>query len=328
MSHKRTLVETDPKRLHALNSAHKKSIENAQSKIDMKPIKLMANTFLDMNKIRSDFMVSKKILDNNIKLLRRINYIQRTHGNTENYNKYKGQRATYLENANKRIKKIQNENLIFGRRLLQVKSSLDTHRSSKDVHSTRREVYRPKLNDNMVEAYMSATHIVERPILEKLLRPQVYLDLFVENLKPLGRLTMQLYTEACPDLVLEFVRLCTYNSNEHLKFVRIFPLLWIEGELLVENSVLSRSNYEFRIGCLDQTQSRGVLSFSKSHLNGFPLGILSFTISFKTLPIARAERIAFGIVCKDLRALDSLPAYGTKNGKTTKSIIVAGCGLL
>ncbi|XP_013117945.2 peptidyl-prolyl cis-trans isomerase E [Stomoxys calcitrans] len=326
MSRKISHMDMNPKYMRAFQIAHKKSIANAQSKVDMKPTKLMTNTFLNVNKLKDDFMASKRILDSNIQLLRRINHIQRTHGKIDNYNKYKGQRSTYLERANKRIEEIQKENLALGCRLLKVKSSLDTRRSEGLLQMKRHPI---RLNDNMVIAYMSATHIPERSIMEALLRPHIYLDLYVKNLRPLGRLNLLLYAEACPDLVLEFVRICTYHASEKLQFMRIFPSLWIEGKLMVENSALHGKHYEYsHTESLNHSQNIGVLSFSSNNLKGFPSGCLSFTISFKTLPISQNERIPFGVISNGLKILNSLPDYGSKNGKTKKEIIVVDCGVL
>ncbi|XP_073839847.1 uncharacterized protein [Musca autumnalis] len=326
------MVQTDPNIVRRLQISHKKSIENAKSLIDVTPTKMLATTYLNMNKLKDDFRAGKRILKDNIQLLRRINYIQRNQGKTECYNKYKGQKTTYLENLNKQRESIQKENFELGSRLLRITSTMDTRRELqeelKDPQTSKVDEENVTLKDTMLEAYMSVTSIKEKHLMEQLLRPKIFVDLYIKNLRPLGRLIIQLYTEACPDLVLEFVRLCTHNSCELIRIIRIFPLLWLEAELTVHNEMLSTGGYEHQSHCLDQSAKMGILSFAKCYLQGFPLGLLNFTISFKKLPICQDERIPFGVVTNGLRILSSLSVYGTKNGKTIKDILVVNCGVL
>ncbi|XP_011295886.2 uncharacterized protein LOC105262464 [Musca domestica] len=324
------IVKTDPNIVRKLQMSHRKSIENAQSMIDMKPTKILATTFLNMNKLKDDFKASSRILKDNIQLLRRINYIQRNHGKTGSYNKYKGQKSTYLENVNRQQEIIKRENLELGRRLLSVTSTMDTREKVRESNGNKNSKEKEKhpLDNSIIQAYMDVTSITDQHLMAQLLRPKIYLDLYIKNLHPLGRLVIQLYTEACPDLVLEFVRLCSHNSFELIKLIRIFPLLWIETELMVENEKLSKSNFEYQPNCLDLSQKHGVLSFSQHYLQGFPLGLLNFTISFKPLPACQRERIPFGIISNGLRILSLLPDYGTKNGKIKKQITVSKCGVL
>ncbi|XP_061396584.1 uncharacterized protein LOC133332219 [Musca vetustissima] len=234
-------VQTDPNILRKLHLAHTKSIANAQSLIDVKPTKMLATTFLNMNKLKDDFKASKRILKDNIQLLKRINYIQRNHGKTECYNKYQGQKRAYLENVNRQRERIQKENFELGCRLLKITSTMDTHervKQSKDLIEREEKQPSPPLDEAMLSAYMEVALVKEREMMEQLLRPKIYLDLGVKNIRHLGRFVIQLYTEACPDLVLQFVRLCTHNMCDQIQFIRIFPLLWLELELAVENEIL------------------------------------------------------------------------------------------
>lgn len=323
------ILENDPKIIKRLQISHRKAIKNAKSRIDLKPTKLLANTFLNVNKLKDDFLANRKILHDNIQLLRRINYIQRNHGKTINYNEHKGHKSAYVERMNKQLQRIQKENFEFGSRLQKIKSSLDTRRSVKSLKGpTKSEDPKYQINEAIVEAYVSATSVAESHLMRELLRPKIYLDLYIKNLRPLGRLTIQLYTEACPELVLEFVRMCTYHSLDLIKFIRIFPQLWIEGELLVQSDELSHSGYEYRTDCLGHMNSSGILSFAQCYLQGFPPELLNFCITFKPLPIPGDERIAFGVVCKGSNILKCLSDYGTKNGKMKNEINVVKCGVL
>ncbi|XP_037811112.1 uncharacterized protein LOC119603215 [Lucilia sericata] len=327
MPRKSFVPPVDPWERKKLDEIHQKNLKNARSLVDFKPPKIFASTYLRVPKLKDDFVATRRILKDNIHLLTKLNCIQKTHGFTDNVNKIIPIKSNHFIRLSKRLKEIEEDNHKLGKRILKAKSSMDTRRGMEELRALRRNNIKSTISQATMREYMEAVNCHEPYLMGKLLRPKVFIDLYVKNVRPLGRIVIQLYTEACPELVLEFVRLCSYRNTDLLKFIRIFPLLWIEGELCVPENVLNCPGFLYNMHCLDHGMGPGVLSFAKCYLNGFPPGLLNFSISFKALSVLNGERVPFGVVSQGLKVLDCLQDYGTKNGKTKKDIVVVNCGM-
>ncbi|XP_065362232.1 uncharacterized protein LOC135955794 [Calliphora vicina] len=328
MPRKSFIPPVDPWERKKLTDIHKRNIKNARSLIDLKPPKLFACTYLRVPKLKDDFIATKRILKENIQLLTKLNYIQRNHGFTENINKCVSIKSSHLIRLTKRLHEIEKDNCKLGKRILKAKSSVDTRRGLEELRVQRKHNHtKSSISQATLQEYRDVINLQEPSLIGKLLRPKVFIDLYVKNVRPLGRIVIQLYTEACPEFVLEFMRLCSYRNLDMLKVIRIFPLLWLEAELSVPDDVLSCPGFMYNMHCLDHGQGSGVLSFAKSYLNGFPPGLLNFSISFKALSVLNGERVPFGVICQGLKVLYCLQDYGTKNGKTKKDIVIANCGV-
>lgn len=324
------LIPVDTWTRKKLFCKHKQFLKNARCRINLKPVRMMANTFLRVDRLKLDYLASKRILNDNITLLTKINNIQRNRGFTNNYNEAKGVWPTGYHRSCQRVREIEKANFKFGCRLLAMRSSLYSRLNS----GVSREAEMRTLKENtfvipanIMRKYSALISTQETSMWYKLLRPKIFIDLYVKNIRPLGRIIIQLYTEACPALVLQFVRLCHSQASAQWKFIRIFPILWIEGELVVPKDTLTEPGFEYNMNTLDHGHGSGILSFAKSYTLGFPEGLLNFSISFKELPVLNGERIPFGIVTNGLKVLDCLQDYGTKNGKTKKTIEVVNCGI-
>ncbi|XP_050325884.1 uncharacterized protein LOC126756685 [Bactrocera neohumeralis] len=181
---------------------------------------------------------------------------------------------------------------------------------------------------HVLKRYQDITVSTDEGMLRRLLRPRIFFDLEVKGIRPLGRIVIQLFTEACPEVVLEFVRMCTTENGERMSFTRLFPPMWLEGELaLTDNKTLTAHSIEHDTTVLDHGSGAGVLSFPSRYVRGSKRRFLSFSISFKPLKVLNGKRIAFGRVRRGLWILDAVQDYGTNSGKPQRDIIVTSCGM-
>ncbi|XP_028894427.2 uncharacterized protein LOC105214688 [Zeugodacus cucurbitae] len=181
-------------------------------------------------------------------------------------------------------------------------------------------------HQNMVKSKSSATN--ERLNKQRCI-PMTYpsIALKLKALRPVGRVLIQLYTEASPQVVLEFIRLARNNSADSLFITRVFPSLWLEGELKLPPESHTHRKHEFDTRSLNHTNHGGIISYSRENISGIESDRLSFAISFRPLPAANSKRIAFGRIVGGLKYLYELQDYGTKNGKPTRKICISKCGL-
>uniref|UniRef100_A0A034WIC6 Peptidyl-prolyl cis-trans isomerase cyp5 n=1 Tax=Bactrocera dorsalis TaxID=27457 RepID=A0A034WIC6_BACDO len=298
---------------------HKAALSKISSAVDIGPPHIKKDVYLNIRGMRNDKYALRRIIKENIELLERLNQIRRTHGLSNSYNTHKRISQTKLHHFLRRIDDIETENQFLGCRLLNVKPML----SKSGIPVSARSSSRLKFERSHV-----SLKIREKLLMDQLLHPKIFLDLEVKNIRPLGRVVIQLYTEACPEMVLEFARTCSENKSDLFKFIRIFPGLWLEGEIAVKNRVLSKSNFQHEMNMIRHDSGSCILSFAKCYLtNGFPYGLLNFTISFKPMPVLNGERIAFGELIAGHRVLECTQDYGTKNGKVKKEIVVVNSGL-
>uniref|UniRef100_A0A1A9ZWK7 PPIase cyclophilin-type domain-containing protein n=1 Tax=Glossina pallidipes TaxID=7398 RepID=A0A1A9ZWK7_GLOPL len=319
MSRRNSYLPIDPRSVKKLLTDHKKSLKEAQSRVDLTPVPLMTTTFLKIDQLRLDYQASKRIMNDNIALLTKINKIQRNHGFTENFRSSKDIYPTNHVRSCQRLEQIEQENFMLGCRLLTVKSSINT-RFENASSRLRKKKQKHAVPYYIMDRYRDIVDKTEIAMLRQLLRPKIFIDLYVKNIRPLGRLSIQLFTEACPEMILEFIRICSRGESNAWKVIRIFPILWLEGELTAENEILTKPGFEHDYNCIDHGRGRGILSFAQNYLDGFPPGLINFSISFKELATLNGQRIPFGIVVSGLKILDIIQDYGTKNGKTKKDI--------
>ncbi|EDW73863.1 uncharacterized protein Dwil_GK19683 [Drosophila willistoni] len=166
-------------------------------------------------------------------------------------------------------------------------------------------------------------------VLCKLLRPQIYIDVEVRNTRIQGRLSIQLFTEACPLVVLEFMRICTQQNPRCISFTRTFAPIWLEGKIALDpERGIDMRNIEHDFEVLNHGVDAGILSFPSRYVRGQARSALSFTISFKPLSILNGKRIAFGKIRKGLQLLERIQDATGHLGKCHHMIVVTGCGLL
>lgn len=182
---------------------------------------------------------------------------------------------------------------------------------------------------HVLHRYEDLMNICDVTLLCKLLRPQIFMDIAVANTPIQGRLCIQLFTEACPQVVLEFMRICTQQSQENIIFTRTLSPIWLEGHInLSPERCIVMSNIEHDFEVLNHGVDAGILSFPSRYVRGNSRTVLNFTISFKPLSSLNGKRIAFGKVRKGLQLLEKIQeatAHLTSNNRT---VIVKQCGVL
>lgn len=271
------------------------------------------------------------LLLENMILLRRLNGIQRFHGVVDSFNRTHDAHKPELRFKRNMAKQIEYENRRLGCRLEQVKSKVDCH-NQQFVQAPMDE--RQKIPQEVINKYRNympgPAAIGKRSrTFNEMLRPMIYFDLCVgkNQQQHLGRITIQLYTEISPEVVLEFVRLATDNDVQAHKFTHIFCDLWMQG-VVTPQSPDALNNHHNRTSNIDVREVRGVLSYAWNYRKQFPQGLLHYSISFRKLAVNPLQRVIFGRVMSGNRLLDVCREFGTRCGKCKKYVSVVKSGLL
>ncbi|XP_034483325.1 uncharacterized protein LOC117788618 [Drosophila innubila] len=283
-------------------------------------------SYVDVKGKHQDLSYKQDVYCKNLELLSHINGIQRVCGSVDCFNRNFQANEPNRFQINKDAEELKRANHRIGCRLLRVKSKVDSFNPSflqppTDLHDAPADV---------VQKYSSYMPLVSPKkrvhSAKELLRPIIYFDLSVRKSQLLGRLSIQLYTEVSPAVVLEFVRLAADNDVQAHKFTHIFPDLWMRGALSLQSRD-ALENHHTSPSPLDARQQKGLLSYSWNHRKQFPNGLLLYTITFKTLadPL---QRVIFGRVLSGVRLLEVCREYGTKGGHPKRSVEVVKCGLL
>ncbi|XP_017053215.1 uncharacterized protein LOC108096266 [Drosophila ficusphila] len=314
---------------------YKSMMEIRQAQIDRRRLKNIKSSgdsignqlrIFNRSQLSTEFNRKQNIFRKNLELLGRINQTCRLKGGVNSFNRYFPSLQPNRVKIRELAERLNQENRQLGCRLSKVKSKVDNHNPWVVPVKTMEQ----KASDETVAEfipYMPSPRLGKRSA-HVLLRPTIYFDLAVrENNQFLGRLLLQLYTELSPEVVLEFVRMATHNDIKCHQFVRIFSDLWMEGELVPGGNDPLRDHHSVKYSFLDPSKLTGVISYPWDYRRHFPQGLLSYTISFKP-SVAPWNRVIFGRVCGGLRVLQNCQAFGTKNGKSKKTVIVTRCGLL
>ncbi|XP_020816435.1 uncharacterized protein LOC110190365 [Drosophila serrata] len=300
-------------------------LKNIKSTVDSRPTREIP--FFNCSKLENELSNKQILFRNNLELLAKMNEINRVKSTVDCFNRKFPALQPNRHKIRVLTERLNQENRQLGCRLSKVKSKVE---SLNPLVAPLRPLEQKASIETVSEfiPYMPSPRLGKRSA-QILLRPIVYFDLAVlENNQFLGRMLLQLYTEISPEVVLEFVRMATHNDIQSHRFVRIFSDLWMEGELLPENRDTLSEHHSSKRSFLDPGKLTGLLSYPWDYRRNFPQGLLSYTISFKPLSVDPLPRVIFGQVRSGLRVLQSCPQFGTKNGKTKKTVIVSRCGLL
>ncbi|KRF85750.1 uncharacterized protein [Drosophila virilis] len=310
---------------------HRHRVLNVVSELDTKPPGFQAARLTGVMGLRQNAESYNARTKTNIQMLVEISKTMRTHGVINPFRHERLYTTSSLPMTLKIMTRIDQENQDIAKRIMDVVSEIDTGLPAKDK--------RPKKSNRLLQPFVMPEKSLEKykgyninmpkTDLEcwHLLRPQIYLDIYLKGSRPLGRIVVQLYTEAAPVVVLQLVRACMCNRHNSLIIRRLFPNLWLDVELWDNGNGDLNQPMEYDAKIIDHGASSYVLSFSKEHLQGFRT-YMSFSISFKPLGVVNGSRVGFGKVVKGTKILDCLQSYGTKNGKLSRSIIFTACGVL
>lgn len=268
------------------------------------------------------------IFRRNLRLLSNLNAIRRDNGSIDCFNRSFKAPEPNRHKINEDAEELRRQNHRIGCRLLKTKSKVDSYNArfawpETDLHDAPEDVIQRYISYMPLPLPNKRLHTPK-----ELLRPIIYFDLSVQKNQYLGRISIQLYTEVSPEVVLEFVRLATDNDIQAHKFTHIFPDLWMRGAVSLPTNDAPLENHYTSPSPLDARHLKGILSYSWNHLKKFPNGLLLYTITFKTLEVVPLGRVIFGRVLSGVRLLEVCREYGTKGGRLKKSVDVIKCGLL
>ncbi|KAH8281260.1 hypothetical protein KR018_003031 [Drosophila ironensis] len=331
-------------------------LNRTQSRIDQQSPQLSVKAVAGFDKLTGDARAFLDRTSENVRLLMRMSKIRRSFGDIDMAGVHSFNSCSGLLNMQRRVTEVDRQNVMLGRRLLNIKrrnwSTTTTNLASKSsmlrrssaIGSSRRESkYLDCINksSNVFEKY--AGWDMQMPCdaseLSRLLRPRIILHFGVMDGRPLGQVVVQLYTEAAPLVVLQFVRTCMAQRSHELSVRRIFPNLWLEGYLLAgQKTNQSRllqampslaDPMEFDSRVVDHARHGYVLSCAKEYcVHGFPGEAINFSISFKPLRVASGLRVGFGRVVRGDKVIECMQGHGTKNGKISKPLVITHCDIL
>nr|XP_016931721.1 uncharacterized protein LOC108011147 [Drosophila suzukii] len=322
-------------------------LQRATSLVDQSPPLLNTKTQGGFNILQQDARSFLDRTNENVRLLLNLAKIKRTGGNIDSMDAPPLVPQTALPLMLQRLDLVEHQNLLLGRRLMRIQGR-------KRATTQRKWPKRPSLTSTagcpsvMTNRSVLAESEVftkyngwdlqlpsENSELMRLLRPRIVLHFGLMDGRPLGQVVVQLYTEAAPLVVLQFVRTCLSQRSHEFAVRRIFPHLWLEGYLLSSCKNPSRDMpslkdpMEFDTRVVNQGRFGCVLSCAKEYcVRGFPGGAINFSISFKPLPVAKGQRVGFGRVIRGDKVIEAMEAHGTKNGKISRPLLITHCEVL
>lgn len=332
MSKKRTesVLDRFPEmNVHAMRIRDlKQRINQVKTLIKNKPPVFRSVHCTRVNALRQNALVFMNRTKHNVQLLVELANTKRTHGTINPFRLERPCNAlSSIPMAVIRLDRIEEENRYLAKRLKNVNTKFD---GNKKLNEGEQYYKRPfHMNEEPLRKYEKFTMTMPKTDHERwrLFRPRVYFDIYVKDLRPLGRIIIELYTEAAPYVVLEIMRACMSHKYQKVLIKRVFPNLWVDMQIPLTGKSQLQNILEYDGKIIDHGSASHVLSFSKSNLDGFRNN-LSFSISFKPLGVVNGTRVGFGKVIKGGRAIDCFQTYGTKNGKLNRTILFTGCGVV
>uniref|UniRef100_A0A6P4FB65 Uncharacterized protein LOC108049615 n=1 Tax=Drosophila rhopaloa TaxID=1041015 RepID=A0A6P4FB65_DRORH len=310
---------------------HRERVKEAITKVDAEAPNFQAARVTGVNNLRDEAQVFMRRTKANIQLLVEISRTMRTHGAINPFRYEVVHAVSTIPNALLNLERLERDNRDFGRRIMEVKSEVDSGLLDKRMPVGR--ISAPAAPLELPSQAMAKYEAFSIPLpesdaeLRRLFRPRIFFEIYLKDARPLGRIVVQLYTEAAPLVVLQLIKSCMCNQHSKFLVKRLFPNLWLETDLLLSPESLLHQPLEYDAKVIDHGASSYVLSFSKAYVKGFS-DHLSFAISFKPLTVVNGSRVGFGRIVKGSKICECIQSYGTKNGKLSRGLQFTSCGLL
>lgn len=161
--------------------------------------------------------------------------------------------------------------------------------------------------------------------------PRVYFDLEADG-APLGRVVMELFADVVPKTAENFRALCTGEKGFGYKgstFHRVIPQFMCQGgDFTNHNGTGGKSIYggkfpdeNFQL----RHEGPGILSMANSGPN--TNGSQFFITTAKTAWLD-GKHVVFGKVVEGMDVIGKVESYGSRDGRTSKRIVVSDSGQL
>ncbi|XP_017133238.1 uncharacterized protein LOC108149867 [Drosophila elegans] len=323
-------------------------LRRATSLVDQRPPLLNAKTLGGFDVLQQDTRHILNRTNDNVHLLLTLSKIKRTGGQLDSLEAPPLVSRSALPHMQRRLDLLQHRNMQLGHRLMRIQGrkgseGAQRERPNQQSQSSGRCPSVMTNRSTLAESEVFAKYDgwdLDLPLdnydLKRLLRPRIVLHFGLMDGRPLGQVVVQLYTEAAPLVVLQFVRTCLAQRSHEFAVRRIFPQLWLECYLLgsCKNPTghatpCLNGRMEFDARVMNHGRHGYVFSCAKEYcVHGFPGGAINFSISFKPLPVANGQRVGFGRVIRGDKVIECMQAHGTKNGKISRPLLVTHCDMV